>query len=225
MFPLLKGKEFDDLVDDIRKYGLRESISLFDGKIIDGRNRERACIKAGVEPRYRSIELNDHDAAVAYVISKNIRRRHQTREQNREQIENRLRADPTQSDRQIARAVNVDNKTVGAVRKSAEAREEIPHVAKRTDSKGRSQFAHKRNAVKHSPKRTKSTVDLSDRINAVRETIERTLKDLQRTGGATFEEFFAALAKIIEDIERSTLPRGAAVKRPKARRASSRRRV
>ena len=94
------------------------------------------------------------------------------------------------------------------MRKKAEAREKIPHVAKRIDSKGRSQFAHKRNAAKHSPQRTKSAVDLSDRcINAVRETIERTLKDLQWTGAATFEELFAALAKVLEDIKRSTPPR------------------
>src|SRR5690242_18890590 len=58
MFPLLKDADFDDLVEDIRRHGLREPISLFEGKIIDGRNRERACIKADVEPRYRSIGFN-----------------------------------------------------------------------------------------------------------------------------------------------------------------------
>ncbi len=158
MFPLLKDAEFDELVEDFRKHGLREPISLFERKIIDGRNRERACIKAGVEPRYRSIKFDNHDAAAAYVISKNIRRRHLTPEQKRELIETVLRADPTKSDRQIARAVKVDNKTVGTIRKRAEAREEIPHVSKRTDTKGRSQVALKRNSAKHPPKRTKSTI-------------------------------------------------------------------
>ena len=80
MFPLLKDAEFHELVEDIRKHGLREPISLFEQKIIDGRNCERACIKAGVEPRYRSIEFDNHDAAAAYVISKNICRRHLTPE-------------------------------------------------------------------------------------------------------------------------------------------------
>src|SRR6202030_2196255 len=67
------------------------------------RNRARPCVKAGAEPRYLSIEFDDHDAAVAYVISKNIRRRHLTHEQKREVIEKLLRTDPTKSDRQIAR--------------------------------------------------------------------------------------------------------------------------
>jgi ParB-like chromosome segregation protein Spo0J len=54
VLPLLTGREFDDLVEDIGKNGLRDPINLFEGRIIDGRNRERACLKAGVEPRYRS---------------------------------------------------------------------------------------------------------------------------------------------------------------------------
>src|SRR5215472_12870217 len=109
------------------------------------------------------------------------------------------------SDRQIARAVKVDNKTVSAVRKRAEAREEIPHVSKRTDSKGRSQVAHKRNSVN---KRTKSTIDLTDQcIEGVRETIERTITDLRSAGATTFEGLFVALVKVIGDIKRKTLPR------------------
>ena len=76
------------------------------------------------------MEFDNHDAATAYVISKNIRRRHLTLEQKRELIEKLLRADPTKSDRQIARTVKADNKTVGAVRKRAEAREEIPRRLK-----------------------------------------------------------------------------------------------
>ncbi len=208
MFPLLDGAQFDELLEDIRKHGLREPISLFEGKIIDGRNRERACIKAGVEPRYRWIKFDNHDAAAAYVISKNICRRHLTPQQKREVIEKILRADPTKSDRQIARAVKVDNKTVGAVRKKAEERGEIPHVSKRTDAKGRSQVAHKRNSARRPLETTTSTIDLNDQCTAaVRETIEQTIEDLRRTGTGDFERLFTSLVKVIEDIKRKTLPR------------------
>jgi ParB-like chromosome segregation protein Spo0J len=143
MFPLLEGPEFDDLVEDVRKHGQREPIVLFEKLVLDGRNRERACQKAGVEPRYHSIEFGDHDAAVAYVISANIRRRHLTAEQKRDLIVKLLKADPTKSDRQIAGIANVDHKTIAKTRNQAERRGEIPHVKNRSDTKGRKQPAKK----------------------------------------------------------------------------------
>src|SRR5262249_34289777 len=54
-----------------------------------------------------------------------------------------LKQDPARSDRAIAHTVAADNKTVNAVRREAEAREEIPHVDTRIDLKGRSQPATK----------------------------------------------------------------------------------
>lgn len=45
LFPLLRGPEFEALVEDIRANGLREPVNLFEGKVLDGRNRIRACEK------------------------------------------------------------------------------------------------------------------------------------------------------------------------------------
>lgn len=78
VFPELEGCEFQQLVDDISAHGLIEPIVLCDGKILDGRNRLRACIEASIEPiftHYRG------DSPTGYVISKNIRRRHLTADQ------------------------------------------------------------------------------------------------------------------------------------------------
>ncbi len=73
VFPLIDGAPFIELVDDIRRNGLREPIVLYEGEILDGRNRYLACAAAGVDARY---ETFDGDDPLAYVISLNLRRRH-----------------------------------------------------------------------------------------------------------------------------------------------------
>ena len=65
----------------------------------------------------------------AYVVSKNIRRRHLTAEQKRDLLAKLLKADPEKSDRQIAATVGVDHKTVGTVRRETEATGEIPQLS------------------------------------------------------------------------------------------------
>ena len=73
VFPLIEGDEFAGLVADIGKQGLLEAIVLLDGKILDGRNRYRACVEAGVEPHFEEFDGED---PVAFVVSKNVARRH-----------------------------------------------------------------------------------------------------------------------------------------------------
>jgi hypothetical protein len=84
LFPLIEGKEFDALVDDISEHGLREQVVLLDGKVLDGRNRYRALevLKADDQPRH-FIEFEQlwfgqdaHSDPLAYVLSKNLHRRH-----------------------------------------------------------------------------------------------------------------------------------------------------
>lgn len=75
IFPLINGDDFDNLVEDIRENGQRESIKVFEEKIIDGRNRYRACLLAGCKARLEVVNLDD---PVGYVLSLNLHRRHLT---------------------------------------------------------------------------------------------------------------------------------------------------
>ena len=70
----MSGREFDELVEDVRVNGLREPVVVRGDQLIDGRNRVRACAAAGVAPGVRELE---HGTDVAsWVMSVNVRRRH-----------------------------------------------------------------------------------------------------------------------------------------------------
>jgi hypothetical protein len=83
-FPLMVGRDYAELVDDIKRNGLRDDIVRFPGRkrtlvvILDGRNRFRACLDAGVQPRFVDF---DGDDPFAFVISANLRRRHMNESQ------------------------------------------------------------------------------------------------------------------------------------------------
>jgi hypothetical protein len=74
LFPMMAKDELDALAEDIKENGLRQDIVLYQGAILDGRNRHAACTVAGVEPRFVEHE-GDDDSALALVISLNIQRR------------------------------------------------------------------------------------------------------------------------------------------------------
>ena len=75
LFPRLIGAEFASLKADIAEHGLREPIVVHNGFILDGGNRYRACIEAGVEPTLKEFT---GDSAVSFVLSANLHRRHLT---------------------------------------------------------------------------------------------------------------------------------------------------
>lgn len=75
IFPLLEGKDFDDFVADIKANGQRVSILLYQGQVLDGRNRDRACRQLGLEPWTEEANVKDDDEALDLLASLNIQRR------------------------------------------------------------------------------------------------------------------------------------------------------
>lgn len=73
LLPVIEGREYENLRDDIRASGLLVPIVIYHDKILDGRNRYRACCEIGIEPLYEEYRGND---PAAYVISLNLARRH-----------------------------------------------------------------------------------------------------------------------------------------------------
>jgi ParB-like chromosome segregation protein Spo0J len=136
LFPPISEEDFGKLAADIKLHGLRQHIVLYQGKILDGNNRYRACSLAGIKPTFADFTGIDADAR-NYVISANIHRRHLDRETRTKIVTELLRADPTQSNRRIAETAKVDDKTVGAVREKLEATAEIPQLESTTGADGK----------------------------------------------------------------------------------------
>lgn len=73
LIPPMSPDELSALADDISANGLSEPIVIYEGKILDGRHRYKACVMACVDPRF--VEYFGSDP-IAYVVSRNISRRH-----------------------------------------------------------------------------------------------------------------------------------------------------
>jgi hypothetical protein len=73
---MLNDDELKALAEDIKAKGLREPITLYEGKVLDGRNRYRACDLAKVELILDQFTQYEGDDALGFVVSKNLHRRH-----------------------------------------------------------------------------------------------------------------------------------------------------
>jgi N6-adenosine-specific RNA methylase IME4 len=76
LFPMMPQAELVELAKDIKERGQMVPIVVYQGKILDGRNRWAACEIAGVEPR--TMEWQGTGSPTAWVISLNLHRRHLT---------------------------------------------------------------------------------------------------------------------------------------------------
>jgi hypothetical protein len=83
IFPLMEGDEFDALVKDIEDNGLREPIWLYEDKILDGRNRYRAVVKAKLQYKLKEENFRTYTGSdpLGFVVSANLHRRHLTESQ------------------------------------------------------------------------------------------------------------------------------------------------
>jgi hypothetical protein len=71
LFPPITEEAFDELAKDISAMGQREPIVLFEGKILDGRGRYRACLAIGRIPEF--VEFTG-PSPEAFVVAANLPR-------------------------------------------------------------------------------------------------------------------------------------------------------
>ena len=73
IFPLLDNNRLEELAENIKQSGLLNPITIYENKILDGRNRDLACVIASVEPSYTEYQGND---PLGFVVGQNLHRRH-----------------------------------------------------------------------------------------------------------------------------------------------------
>jgi DNA modification methylase len=76
IFPMLDDHGLAELAKDIEANGLAEPILTYDGQILDGRNRYKACQLAKVQPRFVPADCDSDEEALSLVMSLNLHRRH-----------------------------------------------------------------------------------------------------------------------------------------------------
>lgn len=129
LLPLISDKELDALAADIQMNGQQQPIHIFDGKILDGRNRFKACQRAGVEPWIKNYTGEN---PLQFVLSANLHRRHLNESQramvaaNIANLDKGQRADridasiEASTQNEAAKLLNVDRSSVQRAKKVQE---------------------------------------------------------------------------------------------------------
>lgn len=80
LLPSMSANELQQLTADIKAHGLHQPVVLYEGQILDGRHRFKACTAAGVPARFTEFK-GDDAAAAALVYSANLARRQLSKSQ------------------------------------------------------------------------------------------------------------------------------------------------
>ena len=216
LFPLMIPGELKVLGEDIKKNGLTSPIALWQADfksptcLVDGRNRLDGIETTGRQVRAElagatktgerwAIWIDDKRISnsvivlppsvdpYAYVISANIHRRHLSIEDKDRLIVKVLQADPTKSNRQVAKMVKASHPHVAKVREQAEKTGDVETVTTSIDSKGRQQPAKRKPAIEQQVRNYKTLCNEAEAITLKNYLGEDVLYPKPK-GKATFNE-------------------------------------
>ncbi len=192
IFPLTEGGDFEALVADVRDNGMIDDIWIFEGSILDGRNRYRACAAAGIDipvDRFVHFKPEVHGDPLTFSIAKNLKRRHLNDDQRRmvaARLANMRPGRPSGETEtpaecgvkieEAARLVNVD--AAGTERARTVIARATPEVREAVD-KGRLSVAAAAQASKLPEQTQRKIADeaAAGRANVVRTVIKKETRD------------------------------------------------
>lgn len=210
--------EFRELVEDVREHGVHEPIMLHvDGRVLDGWHRYKAAIESGRNPP--NLVLPASEDAKAYVISKNLRRRHLTAAQRATRVARvhdwappgRPRADETttQTREEIAGQAGVSVATVGEVQRGIRegfgeelsTGEETPHsLRQRREQERREQERGKTEPPAEPMTRMEKVIAARDTAIAANREKDARIADLEEALDAAHEESDKLQASNVEGV-------------------------
>ncbi len=71
----LADEEFQQLTENIKKYGCRDALVVWDNILLDGHNRLKICKKNNVKYKIKEIQLKDKSEAEMWIIKNQLARR------------------------------------------------------------------------------------------------------------------------------------------------------
>jgi hypothetical protein len=112
------GAAFEALKASIAKDGIKFPIWIFEGKVLDGRNRLKAGLAVGHKFTVRDFQFftGTREEAKAFVDAANIHRRHHSADQKERIVKARITEHPGASNRQIAKMCGVSHTFVNKVK-------------------------------------------------------------------------------------------------------------
>lgn len=178
-FPKMGDEEFAALKADIQEHGQHDPVIIYEGEVLDGRHRYRACFDLGIDPSV--IVVDDHSIGgdpFDYVWSCNFHRRHMTTSQRAMVGVSLKRAREADAERrQKAGATLAPG---GAKGKSAEQAAKIIKVSPRTVERA-TKVAHEgATEVVDAVKEGKLTVGAAEKIVKKSATKEEQLSELKK---------------------------------------------
>jgi hypothetical protein len=190
IFDLLHEDDLCALAEDIKQHGLHEPVSFIKDEnqfvLLDGRNRLDALELLGKEITHDTVndsgifeQLSASIDVVAFIVSKNIHRRHLTAENKRKLIGKLIKATPESSNLQIAKSVKADDKTVAKVRRELEATSEIPRLEKTVGADGKARKRPARTVTADKKPRLSRWHSLQNRVCDVKAENRKLLDELK----------------------------------------------
>ena len=114
IFPPIEGEKFEELKASIATSGILDPIHLYEGKILDGRNRHRAALASGHKWQARNFVqfTGTAEQAEAFVIARNFHRRHLTTADRRAFVKHMVERYPGKSNREYGRLCGLTHVTI-----------------------------------------------------------------------------------------------------------------